>query len=90
MRTVISARRDELNSLPLPPADSGDGLLAIEASPWATVSVDGQDLGETPQELQINAGKHRIRAVHPELGVKEGTAVVEAGKRKVWVAPLGK
>jgi serine/threonine-protein kinase len=87
-RSVISATRPELNSLPVPPADSGDGLLAIEASPWALVTVDGQELGETPREIQITAGRHRLRAVHPELGVREGIAVVEAGKRQVWVAKL--
>jgi tRNA A-37 threonylcarbamoyl transferase component Bud32 len=84
----IRAIRGELNSLPLPPASSGDGLLALEASPWAEVSVDGQALGETPREVQLGAGVHLVRAVHRELGVREARVTVRAGQRTVWVAEM--
>jgi len=84
----IHAVRGELDSLPLPPASSGDGLLAIEASPWAEVSVDGEKLGETPREVQLAAGVHLVRAVHPELGVREERIAVGAGRRTVWVAEM--
>jgi len=82
----IRAVRAELNSLPLPPADSGEGLLALEASPWAHVAVDGQELGESPREVQLGAGPHRVRAVHPEYGTREAHVTVKAGHRTVWVA----
>ena len=80
--------RGELDSLPLPPASSGDGLLAIEASPWAEVSIDGEKLGETPREVQLAAGMHLVRAVHPQLGVREARVTVRAGHRTVWVAEM--
>jgi hypothetical protein len=83
---LILAVRAELNSLPLPATDSGQGLLALEASPWAHLSVDGQELGESPREVQLRAGTHRVRAVHPQLGVREARVTVEAGHRTVWVA----
>jgi hypothetical protein len=83
---VIRAVRPELNSLPLPSPDSGEGLLALEASPWALVSVDGRELGESPREVQLGAGRHRVRAVHPQLGAREAQVVVKAGQRTVWVA----
>jgi serine/threonine-protein kinase len=84
----IHAVRGELDSLPLPAASSGDGLLAIEASPWAEVSVDGEKLGETPREVQLAAGSHQVRAVHPQLGVRESRITVRAGQRTVWVAEM--
>ena len=84
----IHAVRGELASLPLPAASSGDGLLAIEASPWAEVSVDGEKLGETPREVQLTAGLHQVRAVHPQLGVRESRITVRAGQRTVWVAEM--
>ncbi|HYD42609.1 MAG TPA: PEGA domain-containing protein, partial [Anaeromyxobacter sp.] len=83
---AIRAVRAELNSLPLPSPDSGEGLLALEASPWAHVAVDGQELGESPREVQLGAGRHRVRAVHPELGTREAHVTVKAGHRTVWVA----
>ena len=86
----IHAVRGELDSLPLPPAGSGDGLLAIEASPWAEVSIDGEKLGETPREVQLTAGVHAVRAVHPELGTREARVNVRAGRRTVWVAEMEK
>ncbi len=66
----------------------GDGLLAVEASPWAEVSIDGERLGETPREVQLTAGVHLVRAVHPELGVREERVTVRAGRRTVWVAEM--
>jgi serine/threonine-protein kinase len=83
---AVHAVRGELDSLPLPAANSGDGLLAVEASPWAEVSVDGVPLGETPREVQLAAGPHRVRAVHPDLGAREATVTVRAGQRTLWVA----
>jgi serine/threonine-protein kinase len=82
----IRAVRAELNSLPLPPATSGEGLLAVEASPWAEVFLDGQELGESPREVQLGAGRHHVRAVHPQLGAREARVVVKPGQRTVWVA----
>jgi hypothetical protein len=78
--------RGELNSVPTPPADSGEGVLVLVATPWADLEVDGVRLGETPRELRLRAGTYRVRAVHPDLGVREDRVAVGPGERKLWAA----
>lgn len=87
-RSPIRTVRGELNSVPTPPPGSGEGVLVLEAIPWAEVSIDGHALGETPRELRIVAGSYRVLAAHPELGAEEETVSVHAGERKVWTARL--
>ena len=50
-----------------PVADERGGLLVV-VSPWATVSVDGQLLGDTPLgRVQLDAGRHDVLLVHPRF-----------------------
>ena len=45
------------------------GTVAINALPWAEVSVDGQRVGETPiGNLTLPIGPHEIVFRHPDLG----------------------
>lgn len=76
--------KPELNSIPTPAAASGDGVLAVVATPWAEVQIDGREIGETPREILLGAGSYRVRATHPALGTREETVTIKAGKRKVW------
>jgi hypothetical protein len=78
--------RGELNSVSTPSADTGEGVLVLVATPWAEMQVDGIALGETPREVRLRAGSYGVRAVHPELGVREDRVVVGAGERKLWAA----
>ncbi len=78
--------RGELNSVPTPPAATGDGVLVLVATPWADMEVDGIPLGETPREVRLRAGTYSVRAVHPDLGTREDRVVVGAGERKLWAA----
>jgi len=78
--------REELNSIPTPSAGSGDGVLSVNATPWADLWVDGSKIGETPREMRLGAGTYRLRATHPKLGSREITVTVQAGKRKAWNA----
>jgi hypothetical protein len=48
------------------------------------VQVDGVTVGETPQELRLRAGPHRLRAEHPALGTAELELDVEPGRRLLW------
>ncbi len=82
--SALRVVRGELNSVETPAAATGDGVLVLQALPWAEVSVDGQVLGETPREVRLPAGPHAIRAVHPELGVREERVTVGAGERRLW------
>ncbi len=80
--------REELNSIPVPPAASGDGVLAVIATPWAIVEIDGREVGETPREIRLGAGSYRLKTSHPTLGTREDTVRVAAGKRVVFNANM--
>jgi hypothetical protein len=45
------------------------GSLALNATPWADVWLNGERLGETPiGNVQVPIGAHRVVFRHPELG----------------------
>lgn len=47
--------------------DSSPGLLTIDASPWANITLDGRPLGETPlANVRVSPGVHTISATNPE------------------------
>ena len=81
--------REKLGAFPLPPADSGYGILAINADPYAEdVVVNGVSYGPTPREIRVPAGTYRVRVTHSQLGEQTRPMQVHAGTRAVWVAPL--
>jgi serine/threonine protein kinase len=73
--------RAGIGTLRLPSPESGDGILAVNAIPWGTIHVDGTEIGHTPREMELPAGAHRVRLVHPTRGTWQRTVVVIAGKR---------
>jgi eukaryotic-like serine/threonine-protein kinase len=87
---AILAVKDALRSLKTPPASSGEGILAVVATPWANVTINGRAIGETPREVRVVAGTYRLRATHPTLGSSEAQVTVAAGTRKLWNATLSK
>ena len=102
-RKVSSARRsaprqgseilevgEAINSIATPSVESKEGVLSIDATPWAEVSVNGRDLGETPREVRVPAGTYRVRASHPEFGATDRTMTVQAGTRERWAVTLAK
>jgi hypothetical protein len=61
------------------PVDVRRGLLAINATPWAEVWLDGQQVGQTPLgNLPTTAGVHIVMFRHPSLGEQRRTVVVPA------------
>lgn len=45
------------------------GTLVVNAKPWARVSLDGRDLGQTPiKGLRLASGNYRLVLEHPTLG----------------------
>jgi hypothetical protein len=57
--------------------DAPNGLLNINAQPWAEVWVDGQRIGETPiGNLSRPVGQHEIVLRHPEFGERRETVMV--------------
>jgi hypothetical protein len=70
-----------LGRLPTPPPESGEGILSVNATPWGTVLVGGVLLGETPQEVRLQAGRHRVRIERRNQRTVEAEVTVEAGRR---------
>jgi len=77
---VVRASSDRLGGLAVPDAASSEGVLFVNTVPWAEVSVDGQAAGDTPRELRLAAGRHRLRLEHPTLGRVDRLVEVRAGE----------
>ena len=88
-RPGVLASADALEGLELPPASSGEGILFVNAQPWAEIQLDGRVEGYTPRELRLAAGRHRLKLVHPTRGTVERDAEVRAGERLRVEIPLG-
>jgi hypothetical protein len=51
--------------------DLPNGIVNVNATPWAEVFVDGQRVGETPiGNLSMPIGPHEIVFRHPQFGEK--------------------
>jgi serine/threonine protein kinase len=51
--------------------------MSFNATPWAEVWVDGQQIGETPlANISVPVGNHDVLFRHPELGERHVRAVV--------------
>jgi len=56
-----------------------DGLLSVNARPWADVLIDGAPVGQTPlANLSLRVGPHQITFRHPQLGERTEQVVVNA------------
>lgn len=63
-----------------------NGIMSLNATPWAEVFIDGQRVGETPiGNLSRPIGRHEVLFRHPEFGERRETVVVTVGQ----VARLG-
>lgn len=57
--------------------DAPNGVMSINAQPWAEVWVDGQRIGETPiGNLSRPIGQHEVVLRHPELGERRQVVTV--------------
>lgn len=57
-----------------------NGMVSLNAAPWAQVWIDGQQVGETPlSNVRVPIGSHEVLFRHPELGEKLVRAIVTAG-----------
>jgi hypothetical protein len=71
-------------AVPPAPAAVREGILHVNALPWAEVWIDGQPAGETPLGgVRLPAGRHVIRFVHPTFGerTREVTVVADESAR---------
>jgi hypothetical protein len=57
--------------------DAPKGAISVNARPWADVSIDGNDVGQTPiANLAIPIGTHQVIFRHPQFGERRQTIVV--------------
>jgi hypothetical protein len=56
-----------------------NGVLFVNASPWAEIFVDGRSIGTTPLgSVALPVGSHELVARHPQLGERRRSIVVGA------------
>ena len=74
-RTVqVAAGRTANVAVTLP-----SGRLAVNAVPWADVTLDGASVGTTPLgQLSVPIGTHELVFRHPQLGERRQTVTVKA------------
>ena len=76
----------ETGPSPTPSKSSPDPVVRvhINAEPWATIAVDGQEAGVTPLgNVQLVAGLHHFRATMPDGQVMERAIRVTPTQRHV-------
>jgi hypothetical protein len=62
------------------PVTVPDGVVHMNAVPWAEVFVDGRRIGETPLgNVRVPIGSHEVLFRHPQLGERRQAIVVTAG-----------
>jgi hypothetical protein len=60
--------------------DVPQGVVNLNAAPWAEVWIDGQRVGETPiGNLAVAIGPHEIVFKHPQFGEKKHAVSVTLG-----------
>ena len=88
---VVAAPPEVKHVAPKPkPVVGPPGFVSIDSKPYATIFVDGRNMGETPLfKLSLLPGKHRVRAVSSGGGEQNFVLTVQPGKesppkRLVW------
>jgi hypothetical protein len=62
------------------PLELPNGVVNLNAAPWAEVFIDGRPVGETPiGNLSVPIGPHEIVFRHPELGERRHAVSVTVG-----------
>ncbi len=57
--------------------------LTFRVIPWATVTVDGKNYGQTPQTIHLRRGKHRIVLENAGLDRRESFSIrLKSGQKK--------
>lgn len=61
------------------PVTVPNGTISVNALPWATVSLDGKEIGTTPiANLDVPLGTHELTFRHPQFGERKQSVVVTA------------
>ena len=79
--------RGPLYAIAVPAPASGLGVLSVNATPWGQVFVNGREVGEAPLDVELPAGRYRVR-VQNRSAHEERLVVVAAGKRASFFVSL--
>jgi hypothetical protein len=75
-RRVVDVKAGEITSVSV---SVPDGMLNVNAIPWAAVWIDGTSYGETPLgNLSVAPGEHEVVFRHPQFGERREKATVRA------------
>ena len=86
LRVDVLPGRSVLTTVSVP-----NGSVSINALPWATVTLDGRDLGTTPvANVDVPLGNHDVVLRHPQLGDRRQTITVTAKSPVRLVVDLNK
>jgi len=75
-RQAVTIKAGQTTSVSVTPPD---GLVSINAQPWANVQIGDKQVGETPlAHLKVPIGEHEVIFTHPELGELRRRILVRA------------
>lgn len=61
----------------------GKGTLTVNAVPWATIYLDGEERGKTPKVLKnVYEGTHELKLINPSFKEHVETIKLAAGEKK--------
>jgi len=76
-RQLVEIKAGQIVSFTVPVPN---GTLNINAEPWASVSLNGNPVGETPLgNLSVVPGQYEVVFTHPQFGERRQRVVVRAG-----------
>jgi hypothetical protein len=76
LRQVVDIKAGQVVPLAVTPPN---GIININAVPWAEVLIDGKVIGETPiGNLSLSLGNHEITFRHPQFAELRQTALVRS------------
>jgi len=74
-------RADAAGADPRPGDDSEPGFFSIDAAPYATIYVDGRELGVTPIfRARLSPGRHAVKVVSSTGATRALTVHIKAGR----------
>jgi hypothetical protein len=82
IRRAAFEHRDKLYAFSLPGADTGKGIVTINADPFGDVTVNDVHYGRTPREILVPAGRYEVRVTHARFGEQRKHVDVRAGARE--------
>lgn len=85
VQPAVAAPPPEAAPAPSPPAPAPVVVrVQINSTPWASIRIDGQEIGETPLAgVPVEAGPHRFEATLPDGQVLERVVEIDATNRFV-------